>query len=54
MAAIVIAHPERQKKKKLATPLHEADVTTHELVNNALEKRKSVIKTLSKTRLYGL
>jgi hypothetical protein len=49
---MVIARPERQKK--LATPLHEADVTKHGLVNYALEKRKSVIKTLSKTRLYGL
>jgi hypothetical protein len=40
--------------KNLATPLHEADVNTHWVVNDALEKRKSVIKTLSKTRLYGL
>jgi hypothetical protein len=31
--------------KTLATPLHEADVNTHWLVNDALEKRKSVIKT---------
>jgi hypothetical protein len=40
--------------KNLAKPLHEADVTTNWFANDALEKLKSVIKTLSKTRLDGL
>jgi len=30
--------------KKLATPLHAAEVMTHVLVNDVLEKRKSVVK----------
>jgi hypothetical protein len=38
----VIARPERQKQ--LATPQHEADVMTHGLAKDVLEKRKSVIK----------